>query len=152
MTTRVTIFAKRKGVHLLLIIITVIWLFGIVLPVFLPGSSLILYVAKQVYAPVCHQQQGRCFEVHESYFLVCARCTGIYLGWFAGLTATFVPGITRINLRSKWLLLSGLPILIDVICYNTGLYPYQKSIAFLTGIVTGGIISVFFGLSLERTG
>lgn len=36
-------------------------------------------------APTCHQKSDRSFFYHGWQFPVCARCTGLYLGYLLGL-------------------------------------------------------------------
>ena len=69
--------------------------------------------------------------------LVCARCAGIYSGaLIAGVLSLFmiVPSIS-----SRVLILSVLPLGIDVLFTFTGIYTYSQSLAFITGLTFGGI-------------
>ena len=65
----------------------------------------------------CHQRPERSFFLGGYQFLVCARCTGLFLGYAAGLIS-FLAG-----LRLPWqlLLLLGLP------CAADGLLQYYTS-------------------------
>lgn len=49
-------------------------------------------VLRLLYRPVCHQIPARCFDLGCGPLAVCARCSGLYLGGFAGLLAALLSG------------------------------------------------------------
>jgi len=80
--------------------------------------------------------------------LVCARCAGIYLGAFiAGFSSFLI--ITPLISR-KVLILSALPLVIDVLFTFIGVYTYSKSVAFITGLTFGGAVYLVFISELEN--
>jgi len=80
--------------------------------------------------------------------LVCSRCAGIYFGSFtAGLLSLLliVPSISR-----RVLILSAIPLGMDVLFVLTGVYTYSQGIAFATGLVFGGVVYLFLLNELEN--
>lgn len=80
--------------------------------------------------------------------LVCARCAGIYTGaLIAALLSLLliVPSISR-----RVLILSIMPIVIDVFLAFTGVYKYSQSQAFATGLAFGGIVYLVIATELEN--
>lgn len=101
------------------------------------------------YSNVCHQAVWKTIGQGAIHTLVCSRCSGIYAGALAfSLAALFMRG--RFFLKSTRLLgIMMLPMLADVIFYNSGLYNYSKTAAFLTGFLSGSglflyILGAFF--------
>lgn len=66
---------------------------------------------------VCHQQPDRSFSLWGYPFAVCARCTGLYLGFWIGLIT--IPNLKRVHdiiaRRPRILILFAVPMLIDVL-------------------------------------
>lgn len=81
--------------------------------------------------------------------LVCSRCAGIYAGV---LLASFLLLFIKVkeNSEIKLLLLSSIPLILDVVFYNLGLYNYSKTIAFSTGIFFGSAGFYYFYIGLEK--
>jgi len=80
--------------------------------------------------------------------LVCARCAGIYSGaLIAGLLSLLliVPSISR-----RILILSSIPLAMDVFFTFTGVYNYSQLLAFATGLAFGGIIYLLIVSELEN--
>lgn len=80
--------------------------------------------------------------------MICARCAGIYFGAFtAGLLSLLliVPSISR-----RVLVLSMIPLGMDVLFVLTGVYTYSQGIAFATGLVFGGVVYLFLLDILEN--
>jgi len=80
--------------------------------------------------------------------LVCARCAGIYSGaLIAGLISLLliVPSISR-----RVLILSSIPLAMDVFFTFTGVYNYSQFLAFATGLAFGGIIYLLIVSELEN--
>jgi uncharacterized membrane protein len=76
----------------------------------LPGAG----AARLLYAPVCHQDPDRSFEVGGMVQSVCARCAGLYWGGVAGLFAAAWLAVGRQSrLRPAWLFWAAVPTLVD---------------------------------------
>lgn len=141
-----------KILRIVILLVSILWIAGFLSPLYIHQTGITQIFIKRLYAPVCHQLTDRCLDMGHGHFLVCARCTGIYIGWTLGIGISLSGYVRKARLSSQWLLYAAVPIVLDIIFYHAGLYPYQKSVAFLTGFLTGGIISVFFSLNLETTG
>jgi uncharacterized membrane protein len=135
---------------LLIFVAIAFWLSGIfvefIIPLF-PPLAFVYPFLHGIYSNVCHQQSSKLIEYADYHTLVCARCTGIYLGGFiSSFALLFVKSIKITD--SKIILLAALPMLIDVLLYSSGLYAYSKTIAFITGILFGsvGIVYIYLGL------
>ena len=80
--------------------------------------------------------------------LVCSRCAGIYIGGLiAGLFSLLV---TLPEINKKILILSTIPLTMDVFFTFTGVYTYSRSIAFSTGLAFGSIIYLLIISELEN--
>ena len=138
----------RLGIFLLL----ALWCFGFSFESLFPHSSLaaVSYpLLKHSYGAVCHQIPSKTFVLGSQKLLVCARCTGIYLG--ALLVSFFsIMFFTKLNLGLKLLYISFAPLLIDVIFSSLDIYKYSKIIAFGTGIFFGSIVFVYILASIEN--
>jgi uncharacterized membrane protein len=80
--------------------------------------------------------------------LVCARCAGIYFGAFISAIFSlfiFIPFISK-----KLLMISILPLLLDVFFTTTGVYSYSQFLSFVTGIIFGIAICLFTMEELEN--
>jgi uncharacterized membrane protein len=105
-------------------------------------------VFSRVYSNVCHQENAKCISVGNASMMVCSRCAGIYFGAFtAGLLSLLliVPSIS-----GRVLILSAIPLGMDVLLVLTGVYTYSQGIAFVTGLIFGGIVYLFLLNELEN--
>jgi uncharacterized membrane protein len=138
----------RLGIFLLL----ALWCFGFSFESLFPHSSIAVVsypLLKHSYGAVCHQIPSKTFVLGSQKLLVCARCTGIYLG--ALLVSFFsIMFFTKLNLGLKLLYISFAPLLIDVIFSSLDIYKYSKIIAFGTGIFFGSIVFVYILASIEN--
>jgi uncharacterized membrane protein len=107
----------------------------------------------------CHQIPARSFESGGLVFSVCARDTGIYLGFFCALVMAF---LVYARCRNKPTELPPLPYLVVMVLFvlpmafdgassYLGLRPTTNTIRYLTGFLTGTaagslIIPVLFSL------
>jgi len=86
----------------------------IVLAAWSGEGSVIGVAARLAFKPLCHQHADRCYQLAGSTMVVCARCTGFYLGLgFIGLGASIA---ARFGLRWRTptlLFLLVMPLLVD---------------------------------------
>jgi uncharacterized membrane protein len=102
----------------------------------------------RIYSTVCHQESVKCISIGGINMLVCSRCTGIYTGaLIAGLFSLLV---TLPEINKKILILSTIPLTMDVLFTFTGVYSYSKSIAFSTGLAFGSTIYLLIISELEN--
>ncbi len=139
-------------IRITLFLLITIWVIGIFIELFIPLQNNLAYLfpfLDGIYSTVCHQQPEKLIEIVGHNTLVCARCTGIYLG---GLLSSFIfLFISKVKSKSgKLMILASIPMLVDVILYASGLYNYTINIAFVTGLVFGsvGIAYIYNGLQI----
>lgn len=134
-----------------------VWLAGVVVVV----STLILVVGAplaaasgyprvaatlyQSFAVLCHQLPERSYFIAEHKLAVCARCTGLYAGF--ALTWLLYPLVRPLRSvewpRREWLLMSALPMVVDVGLTFLGVWENTHTSRLLTGLLLGGA-SVFY--------
>jgi uncharacterized membrane protein len=101
-----------------------------------------------LYSNVCHQDVSKSFTCNNIPFLVCARCTGIYFGAIISAVVILLLNI-KLKFKTKYLYLLSIPMLLDVLFYSTGIYPYNKFIASSTGFLFGSSIFLYILSALE---
>ncbi|MBU1100072.1 MAG: DUF2085 domain-containing protein [Bacteroidetes bacterium] len=127
-----------------------VWCLFIFMPILFPHSllsSLTVIFGKGICKLLCHQEEQKLFHFSGCYSLVCARCSGVYLGAFISSVLIF---FVQVNDKKGLLLITASCImLIDVLLTTFGVYPYQKSIAFFTGIFFGSVIFFYFNNAIH---
>jgi uncharacterized membrane protein len=117
-----------------------VWLFFIVsAPVFeANGVKSISQPAYKFFSFICHQINNRSFHYHEFPFAVCARCFGVYLGFFLGLIV--YPIFRKIENTEPfpriWLFLAMIPMGID---FSLGFFGIWEN-THISRLITGGIL------------
>jgi uncharacterized membrane protein len=108
-----------------------------------PGLSALLYA---VFAPLCHQDPGRCFSLAGHPLAVCGRCLGIDLGFVMGALAyPFLSGFALPRPPAvRMFLLASLPIVFDGAGGIAGLWVSPIGIRFATGIIWGAALPPYF--------
>ena len=136
-------------VRLLLLFFLSIWIYGFLLPVITSTDNLISkFVLSRIYSTVCHQESVKCISIGGTTLLVCSRCAGIYTGaLISGLLSLLV---TLPEINKKILILSTIPLTMDVFFTFTGVYTYSRSMAFSTGLAFGTIIYLLNISELEN--
>jgi len=120
----------------LLLFLSAVWIAVFSLLPFLPKDNSIqaFYPFLKVsYGRVCHQQPDECFRINGSYFLVCARCTGIYLGAFIGYFLSLFSFTKYFSSTYKYFVVFSIIMFIDVLINNFLLEFYNKTSALFTG-------------------
>jgi uncharacterized membrane protein len=138
---------RAKAVYGSLLLLSLLWL-GLIFAA--PWSmaedhhlvSMILYRALST---VCHQLPERSFYFQGFPLGVCSRCTGIYLGFVAGLLLyPFRRSVENERFPDRrWLIVSAIPMTIDFAGGFTGLF----SNTFLSRTATGslfGLVAAFY--------
>jgi uncharacterized membrane protein len=119
-----------------------------------PLGAAVLYA---VGALVCHQEPARSFHVEGHQWLVCARCSGLYLGAAAGALGSW--GVVRWRPRFvgsrrmavRGLSMAAMPTLVTVVSAGLGLgdpsNAWRAGLAVPLGLVAG---AVAVALAAER--
>jgi uncharacterized membrane protein len=136
-------------IRFLVLSILGIWVVGFLLPLittlYIPFTN---FLITKCYSTVCHQESFKCISIENNSMLVCARCGGLYFGAFiASISSLFT---LRLNISKRLLLISILPLLIDVFLTSLGVYSYSQTYSFATGIIFGSVIYLFMIADFEK--
>ena len=106
------------------------------------SPALVLY---EMFRRVCHQNPERAFYLEGHPFAVCARCTGIYFGFAAGvLLYPLVRSLRRVDAPARrWLLLALLPAFVDFALGVTGIWENTHLSRFVTGALLGAVTAFY---------
>lgn len=133
---------KIFAIKLFLLAGLIVWNIGIFSPCLIGKDNLFAYhLIKFFYSPVCHQISEKSFTCNHLQLMVCARCNGIYFG--ALITAIFNLLPVAVSISKRLIIYAAIPMLIDVILINLGIYNYNKVIAFITGNIFGASVFIF---------
>jgi len=145
-------FTSRIFIRIIFFISAALWCIGFLSGALLPDSAYAIIASpflKKIYGAVCHQHIEKTFLINGHYFLVCARCTGIYFGaLLISLLSIFT--FRKLPGRMNLLYLSALPMLIDVASTTMGIYQYSKIIALITGLFFGSAVFAYILASIEN--
>jgi uncharacterized membrane protein len=102
------------------------------------------WLLRLMYAPICHQQPERSFNILQGTQAVCARCAGLYLGGVAGLFAAawFVIGKRR-GPRPIWLAYALAPTAVDALCSWLGMPSLSELPRHLSAWPAGFVAGLF---------
>ncbi len=129
-----------------------LWIAGFSVIVLNIREIAVLFIpAKFLYSTVCHQNPAKTITCHSHSLLVCARCTGIYLGAFLASIPAFIFVKKRISLSINFLFFFSLPMLLDVIFLTLGVYSYSFYTAFFTGLLFGSTVFIYILASIENS-
>jgi uncharacterized membrane protein len=142
-----TVQRKIIFIYLITLIGGLIWIAAIFYAPYLKSQSSpfsgLLYAA---FSPTCHQIPSRCFYAFGYPAAVCARCLGIYTGFFLGsLLFPFVKGFSSVTMpKAKTLILISLPIFVDAAANIIGIWTSHHWVRFITGSLWGLILPFYF--------
>jgi uncharacterized membrane protein len=109
------------------------------------GLQWLSFAVYETFSHVCHQTPERSFYIAGYPLAVCARCTGLYVGFSAAVA--FYPVITSLKRthapERKWLFIAAAPLAIDFALGFFGVWENSHSSRFLTGALLGAV-SCFF--------
>ncbi len=144
---------KNKLIVGLVLFLSMFWIAGFTIFSFLPkdNSFHVFYpLLKMSYGRVCHQHLDKSFFVNGSFFLVCSRCTGIYVGSFIGLVTLLLPVKKYISSTFYYFVFFLVILLVDVITNNFIFASYNKTTAFFTGYLFSFFAVYFIIFELKR--
>jgi uncharacterized membrane protein len=133
---------QAKFVWLVTCVVATIWLaLIIVAPIFeASGIKSISEPLYSFYSWICHQIDSRSFHYHEEKFAVCARCFGVYAGFWLGLL--IYPIFRKLENTEPfsriWLFLAMIPMGID---FSLTFFEIWEN-THLSRSVTGGILGI----------
>lgn len=94
---------------------------------------------------MCHQRPDRSFHFRGKQFPLCARCTGILIGYFVGI---ILACITRCS-NYAWFLLCLIPMIVDGGVQSLFKKESNNIRRLVTGILGGvGIIYTFISIHM----
>lgn len=109
------------------------------------GYGAIALAIYKGFSPLCHQISERSFHIDGHAFAVCARCTGIYGGFAAGVI--FYPLMRSLSRTDtpgrKWLILSAVPLGVDWSLEFFGIWTNTHLSRFLTGALLGTVCALY---------
>lgn len=138
----------QRALYTLAILGCVLWLGGVLIaPIAARRSMAIAPLVYAFYDTVCHQIAERSFHLSGEPLAVCHRCTGLYLGFLAGLLA-----VPRWHRARRWLLdkptrviAFSLPLAADwLLTVNT------TGSRFVTGLLAAAPIAVLLWAALGQ--
>ncbi len=131
---------NKRTIDILFFLLILLWCVGILWEIvinYFPTTFYFIPFLKYNYSIVCHTEPEKLFTIGKFHTLVCSRCTGIYYGGLISSIIIIFGAINKIN--TKLLLLSSIPMLLDVTLYTIGIYNYSKYIALFTGLLLGSV-------------
>jgi uncharacterized membrane protein len=139
---------KPQYLRIILFLLLVVWCAGFAFPMFMDKGYAVFsgLLFSNFYSPVCHQIPEKSFNTGSGIFLVCARCSGIYIG---ALAASLISIIRSFNM--KYIFILFIPILADVFSVNAGIYNYSKTTAFITGSLAGLALFIYILSAFEKS-
>jgi len=147
---------KRKTKIIIVYLFTlsgiIIWIGAIFLGPYLKSKgSNVNTLIYAVFSHVCHQIPERCFFIFGYPLTVCARCLGIYTGFFAGATLyPFIKGFSNLSLpKTKNFILLSIPISIDTLGNLFYVWSTSDLLRFITGFIWGIILPFYFIMGLS---
>lgn len=109
------------------------------------GLTALSFIIYQAFSYVCHQLPERSFFIAGYPLAVCARCTGVYLGFTVGVMSyPLIYSLRRTQVpERKWLFIAATPLAIDFGLGLMGIWENTHWSRFSTGALIGGA-AVFF--------
>jgi uncharacterized membrane protein len=141
--------AKTKIIYIYVatVIGIMTWIGAIFLAPYLKSqSSPIAEILYAVFSPTCHQIPSRCFYAFGFPTAVCSRCFGIYAGFLLGtLIFPVKTGFSTSTMpKSRSFIILSIPIVIDAAGNLLGIWTSADWLRFLTGIIWGSILPLYF--------
>jgi len=107
-------------------------------------EDMLIYIFNYIGRLVCHQIPERTLWIGGSYLPVCARDTGIYLGFFIGYLLLFARRKEACGPPNLWItLFMVVPMIVDAVTQFIGFRTSINELRLLTGLMFGTALSPF---------
>ena len=99
----------------------------------------------QIFRPFCHQIPARSFYFEGHPLAVCARCSGLYIGFAVGaLLYPLVRSLRRSDAPARaWLIAAALPTATDFALGFSGIWANTHLSRSVTGALLGAVVAFF---------
>jgi len=144
---------KFKALNYLFILLLLCWTAGFLFPVLLPsfaGKQIINQLLNYNYSLVCHQSESSLIKFGDAHLLVCARCTGLYLGALL-MAILMLFNLLKLKLSLIPLIMLSAPLVVDAFAVRLNIYSYSNTIAFITGLLCGAIVTFYILDAIENS-
>jgi len=101
-----------------------------------------------LFTPVCHQSAARSLCLFAKPIAVCARCLGLYCGFWLGLVLfPLMPRLCKhLLVRPRLILLFTIPMCLDLLTHNTHASRY------FSGLIASFPVALFVWVAAEQFG
>ena len=99
---------------------------------------------------LCHGIETRCLMMFGVPMPICARCTGIYIGLFAGIVAFVIYPLVEERVMRVVLYAAAVPMLIDGLTQAAGLRESTNPLRLVTGFAAGFMFAAWALSAIER--
>jgi len=132
---------KRSFTYYILVISVLLWCGMLILPPLMAAiefpSHTISHPIYKFYSTICHQYEARSLFLFGFKLAVCARCFGIYIGFFIGCVLCPLILKRRYLEDVSWWIIIGFPMLIDVVLDFVRIYESTLTTRLITGLWFG---------------
>jgi len=132
---------RRSFAYYILVMSVFLWCWMLILPPLMaaiefPAHSISRPVYK-FYSTICHQYETHSLFLFGFKLAVCARCFGIYIGFFIGCVLCPLILKRRYLEDVSWWIIIGFPVLIDVVLDFVRIYESTLTTRLITGLWFG---------------
>ena len=143
---------KRTLAYYILLVGTFIWCVSLFIP---PAAAMMEGITSSfttesynLYSRICHQFDSHSIHIFGYKLAVCARCSCIYFGFFFGVLLAPFGLLKKYFSDRTWLVISVIPMLLDVLLGILGLHEMTLVSRILTGsffgLISGPILTPIF--------
>ncbi|MBS4033751.1 MAG: DUF2085 domain-containing protein [Ignavibacterium sp.] len=148
--SKVLIFFK-KNVRIIFFSGLLIWTTGIFVPCLRINSPVLYFLSDLFYSTICHQSQIKSISCNNDFLFVCSRCLGIYIGALVLSASLLFFKKKYFQLKLLPLIISIIPVFLDVMFVKISIYDYSHTISFITGLLFGSTVFVYILSVIENS-
>ncbi len=140
---------RFQHAYIFILSFAILWCFLFIsVPFLREGGTLsrkVLVFITLFFSPICHQIPSRSFQILGYPIAVCARCSGIYIGFLLGTIAyPFFKKLERLVLPSRWILIAGIfPMVLEISLSKMGVIHSNLYLIGASGFVIGSVMAFY---------